>query len=349
MPAVATRQDQLARVLGRTGGLRFCEHFLPWRGLVTLTYHRIGTPGDSLLDWNLWSAAAEVFDDQMRTLKRHFDVVGLADLPHVFQALGRRWARRQRFVMVTFDDGYRDNFDIAFPILKQHGIPGAFFVSTGFVDRPSLAWWDEIAWMIRSARRSQIMLPPLGGNRHLDATINITPPHHEAAIESLLRQAYELNSQQRDEFLNRLADATGSGRAPQSASQDLWMDWNMIRQMAAEGMSFGAHTVTHPVLSRLSYDEQNYEIGASRMRLEAALGQPVTAFSYPVGRRDAFNDVSKQALRANSFDWAFSYHGGFCRSSNTDRLDIPRVGIEREMDSLAIRSCTAWPHLFARQ
>ncbi len=343
---VLTRQRRLARVLGRFGGLKICEHLLPWRGLVTLNYHRIGTSQGSLLDWDLWSATEEDFASQIKALKQHFDVIGLEDLPQVFRTLGQRWSTKQRFVLITFDDGYRDNYDAAFPILREHNVPGTFFITTGFVGDRQLAWWDEIAWMIRSARADIVEIFLDGCPTRMQLPID--RPDCEDAIRTALAYAYQLGSQQRTEFLNQIGEATGSGRAPRSLASDLWMNWDMIREMRAAGMSFGAHTVSHPVLSRLRSDEQNDEICESRLRIEAELGEPVTAFSYPVGRVDCFNEDSKRALLANGFDWAFSYHGGFCRSSDVDRFNIPRVGIERDMDQHALRSCTALPYVFAK-
>lgn len=346
MASALSRHRRLARIFGRSGGLKICEQFLPWRGLVTLNYHRIGTPNDSLLDWDLWSATEEDFSSQVKALKQHFDVIGLEDLPQVFRTLGQRWSTKQRFVLLTFDDGYRDNYDAAFPILREHNVSGTFFITTGFVSDRQLAWWDEIAWMIRSARADVVELFLDGSATRMQLPID--RPNCEDAIRTSLAHAYRLSTPQRSEFLNQLAEATGSGRAPRSLASDLWMNWDMIREMRAAGMSFGAHTVSHPVLSRLSCDEQNDEICESRLRIEAELGESVTAFSYPVGRRDCFNEDSRRVLEANGFDWAFSYHGGFCRSPNADRLNIPRVGIERDMDQHAARSFTAWPHIFAR-
>lgn len=344
MSAALSRHRRLAQVFSRTGGLKLCEHLLPWRGLVTLNYHRIGTPEGSLLDWDLWSASEDDFAAQVATVKRHFDVVSVDDLPQVFHTLRRRWSTRQRFVLITFDDGYRDNYDAAFPILREHNVPGTFFITTGFVGDRRIAWWDEIAWMIRRCQRDFIELPSDGQT----ARLTLDRPAVEDAIRTSLSVAYRLDAQKLATFLDELAEATGSGRAPRSLADDLWMNWDMIRTMRSRGMAIGAHTVSHPVLSRLSAEDQNAEICESRLGIEAELGETVTAFSYPVGRADSFNEDTKRALLANGFDWSFSYHGGFCRSSNPDRFNLPRVGIERDMDQQAMRCCTAWPHLFAR-
>ena len=345
MPRLIPSRSTMQTVLSSTGGMTLLERIPTWRGLVTLNYHRIGRSDGSLLDWNMWSATPEDFERHVKTLKSHYDVIGLEDLFGVLGDLGRRASgRAQRFVMITFDDGYRDNFEAALPILKAQGVPALFFLTTGFLDRGGLAWWDEIAWMVRSSRLDGLSY----GLPGLDQPLSFDQPDRSLAIQELLALAYRLDGQQRDSFLDQLAEVTGSGRVPQDVSRDLWMNWDMARQLRDAGMSLGAHTVSHPVLSRLTADAQNFEISESRLRLEAELSQPVTALSYPVGRRDCFNADTRTALSQNGFDWAFSFYGGYCNGSNIDRFDIPRIGVERVMNPAQVRSITALPQLFSR-
>ena len=126
------------------------------------------------------------------------------------------------------------------------------------------------------------------------------------------------------------------------------MTWDMIREMSAVGMDFGAHTVTHPILANLPATEQELELCESRLRLEKELGQPVTALSYPVGKRESFNIDTRTALRHHGFEWAFSYYGGHLSGAEFDRYDIPRVAIESDVSIDDFRSCCALPHIFAR-
>jgi hypothetical protein len=138
---VRSRHGRLATALRRTGLGAALRRAGAWRGLLVLTYHRIGDPAESPLDRNLFSATAEEFARQVCHLARECEVIGLDDVPAALRARGGRR------VLVTFDDGYRDNFELAFPLLRAAGMPAAFFLATGFLDRPRLSWWDELAWM----------------------------------------------------------------------------------------------------------------------------------------------------------------------------------------------------------
>ena len=341
------KRELLRRTLAATGGLRALESLPVWSGLLVLNYHRIGAPTDPLLDEALFSATQDDFDLQVRMLKEGFDVVGLSDLPDVIHDLQlarhRPW-QSKRFAMITFDDGYRDNFELAFPVLRANDTTGVFFIATGFIDEPRLAWWDEIAWMVRSSTRDQIELP----ENWLQRPLKLDGSDRRAAIGQLLKVYYRLDGSRTGQFLNRVAEQTGSGRAPAEAAAGLWMTWEMIREMNAVGMEFGAHTVTHPVLANLSADEQGQELCESRLQLEKQFGKPVTALSYPVGKREMFNDDTRTALSHHGFDWAFSYYGGHLSGAEVDRYDIPRVAVESDVSIDDFRSYCALPHIFAR-
>ena len=143
-------RNRFSRLCSMTGLTALAARAYRWSGVVAFNYHRIGTAKGSLFDHGLWSANEDAFRDQLRFLKTNFDIVSPPDLPDIVAG------RRGRYVMVTFDDGYIDNYTTAFPILGEAGVRATFFVTTGFIDTPRPAWWDEIAWMVRSSPNSPL-------------------------------------------------------------------------------------------------------------------------------------------------------------------------------------------------
>lgn len=341
------KRELLRRTLSATGGIKALESLPVWNGLLVLNYHRIGTPTDAKLDEALWSATQEDFDQQVKLLKAGFDVIGLSELPNALHDLksghGQPW-NSSRFAMITFDDGYVDNYELAFPVLQANDAAGVFFIATGFIDQPRLAWWDEITWMVRSSKRDTIALP----ENWLDEPLVLDQSARREVINRLLQIYYRMEGSRTEQFLNGIAEATGSGRAPREAAAGQWMSWDMIREMSDGGMDFGAHTVTHPILANLTAEEQGMEICESRLRLERQLDRPITALSSPVGKRESFNEDTRAALSSNGFDWAFSYYGGHSSGADVDRYDLPRVAVESDVSMDEFRSCCALPHIFAR-
>src|ERR1035441_2048859 len=199
--ARASKRAILAAGL-RVSGLGTLLRRLPsWRGALVLSYHRIGDRSRSDLYRGLFSATPEGLDRHLQLLKRHFDVVAPDQLNEDLLA------SRGRHVIVTFDDGYRDLYELAHPVLQANDVRALMFVCTGFIDGHARAWWDEIGWMLRHAARSE--LPPGPWSRR---PLPLMGAEVESAIDLLTRAYWELEPPQASEFLASLASVTGAAR-----------------------------------------------------------------------------------------------------------------------------------------
>ena len=329
------KRQLLAQTLDVTGCGWVLQHTLSCRGLLVLNYHRIGSAAGQPFDWGLWSASEEQFDEQVRFVKQ-FDVIGPPDLEQAFRD------QRGRYVMITFDDGYRDNYEAAFEILRAHGVGATFFLSTGFLDRPRISWWDEIAWMVHTSSVQRLDL----GHR-FPTSIDLGPAERENAIRTLLRHSKNLPGEQTEAYLTELADVTGRGRCPAAEADGMWMTWNMVREMHAGGMWFGSHTVTHPILSRHNQEVQTFELRESRRRIHEELGIWVNSLSYPVGGPTALNETTLECLKAEGYRWAFRYGNRYRAMDQIDPFQIPRVAVESESTAAEFRSLARLPQVFA--
>lgn len=333
--SLLTKKDLLAQSLVGSGCEWFLKRIGAWRGLLVLNYHRIGNPAGTPWDHDLWSAATEEFDWQIGYLKQNFELITPADLERV------RSRPRSQYVMVTFDDGYRDNYEAAYPVLKSHGVPATFFLATGFLDRPHISWWDEVAWMIRTTTRDF-----LDGPEWLSDPLLVDHLNPQRTIRCLLKIYKTLSNERTPEFLEWLGEETGCGRCPTRLAYNQWMTWDMVRQMRSDGMHFGAHTVNHPILARLPADAQLHEIRESRRRIEEELSEPVLAFSYPVGGVTSCNTDTLNCLKDEGFEWAFRYGIGFRSNPFEAPLQIPRLAIESSTARAMFRAVTTLPKLF---
>lgn len=324
----------VARAIERLGG-RHVGRLARWSGVLAFNYHRIGDAAESPYDQALYSATQAGFAEQMAFLARNFDVISPADVE------GLRSAPKGRHVLVTFDDGYRDNFELAFPVLRALGVPATFFVTVGFLDDGVPAWWDEIAWMLRKSTRGRLPAEPWLGRE-----LSTAQEHLEATIHAVLRRYKSLDAARCEQLVAWLADATGSGRLPQALARATWMTWDMVREMRDGGMTIGGHTVHHPVLSRLDPEAQAAEVLGTGERLRAELGEPMRWFAYPVGGRDAFDVHTRRALERAGVELAFSYYGGYRRPGDWDRYDVRRVAIEAFYDGPRFRAVACLPSLF---
>ncbi|HEV3229146.1 MAG TPA: polysaccharide deacetylase family protein [Solirubrobacteraceae bacterium] len=331
-----SKRARAARFLDVTGVGALLRRAGTWHGALVLNYHRIGEPSRSLLDWDLWSATREDFDAQVGFLARNFELLGAEELgPDVLRARGRH-------AVVTFDDGYRDNHSVAYPVLREHGVRATFFLTTGFLDGDATAWWDEIAWLVRTSERDHV--DPDGW---LEQVVRFDEPGRQQAVALLRRRCASLPGARVDEFLDWLAGATGGQRRPADGHSD-WMTWDMARELKRGGMTIGAHTVSHPVLASVPAEDQRREIERSLDRLEQELGERPRLFSYPVGWRSSFTPATKSLLRESGVRLAFSNYGGFPAPGNWDPYDVRRTNLSPDTSLSVFRATTTLPRLFAR-
>ncbi len=330
------KKVKTARLLATPGLRRLVSTALRWEGVLILNYHRVGDGSNSIHDRNLWSASSEAFDTQLAFLKSHSDVIGLDEIESSLEQRGGR------HVAITFDDGYLDNYELAYPLLRQHRLPAAFFIATGFIDKPRLPWWDEIAMLVRTTDAGQLDLHPW-----LPGPLSLQHDHRGEAIRILLRIYKSLPIDDAELLLERLREQTRCVSTNAPVKQH-WMDWTMIRDMAANGMTIGGHTVHHPVLSRLSLEQQRAEITGCAARLRDELDQPMDYFAYPVGSPDAFDQRTRLCLQEAGVRLAFSYYGGIA-TRESSHLDMPRVAVAAKMEDSLFRAMAVLPQVFCRR
>lgn len=302
-----------------TGVLGALELVPRERGLFVLNYHRVGTTADNPYDDATFSATAEALRVQMTYLKQRF---AMPPVSEVLEAV-----ERGRFdeptALVTFDDGYRDNYDVAFPVLRSLGVPGCFFVVTGYMDALSMPWWDQVAYAVKRTAVDVIRLEypePLVFDLRSTSRARVT--------FGILRAYKRARPMDQQRFFDGLAESTGVEVDIHGLGRELFMSWDAAREMQNGGMTIGSHTVTHPVLSSASEDAQRFELVESRERIGQMLGSRPDVLAYPVGGATAFTEVTKQLARQAGYRAAFSYVEGLNCAGRTDRFAIGRSAVD---------------------
>jgi peptidoglycan/xylan/chitin deacetylase (PgdA/CDA1 family) len=316
-----SKREHLANLLNRSGLLRLAESIGFRPVLLVLAYHRIGTDAEHLFDDELISATAQDFRAQLAWLREHFTVIGLEELLHV---VAKGFVIRRPTALVTFDDGYRDNHDVALPILHALGVPAVFFIATGYIGVSRLTWWDRTAYIVKTTQCERLELDyPVPQSYDLSCTSRVR------AIELILRAYREAPEIDDQRFFGELENRASVHVDSEVDGRDLFMSWDQIRALRDGGMGIGAHTHNHPILARLSEAEQNSELMMSRDRLRSELGTSVEALAYPVGDRRAFSTLTKRLAYELGYRVGFSYYGGANRTGKVNPYDIRRVAVER--------------------
>lgn len=243
--------------------------------VLTLLYHRVRYYQE---DVQLLAVTPDHFREQMAWLKKNYLIVGFDE----------NWDQTEEdAVCITFDDGYRDNFINAVPILNELQIPATIFVSTGNIDTEREMWWDEL-------ERNLLIDKEYQKRFHLsdelyECTWNTENMERRRDLYySLHWLMKEVGIEKRNEWmwqLQRWNGYTVNGREENKALQT-----EDLKILKSSKIIIGAHTINHPVLSRLSREEQEKEIAGSKKYLEYICGKHVRTFSYPFGGSGDYND-----------------------------------------------------------
>ncbi|HZF26861.1 MAG TPA: polysaccharide deacetylase family protein [Steroidobacteraceae bacterium] len=219
-------------------------------------------------------------------------------------------------VCITFDDGYRDNADVAMPILKRHGVAATFFVASAYVDG-GMMWNDKVIEAVRVAPDCAALVR---------AVLDRAPaaPTKLECARSIIAHLKYLDTAEREARADAVLRSAGA-----ATLSPLMMSRHQVAQLAVSGMEVGAHTVSHPILARTDDVAARIEIERSRAALEDIVQQEIASFAYPNGRpsRDfTWRDV--ELVRAAGFRQAVTTSWGVAGPA-CEQLQLPRAGIWR--------------------
>ena len=277
-------------------------------GTLILCYHRVA---EGVEDPFHLCVSPDNFAAHLEEMSRAREPSTLADvsLP----------SRRPR-VVVTLDDGYRDNLTTALPIAEAKGVPITVFVTSGILGNHNGLWWDRLGALLRArpAHVREIDLPIGGRNVRLP----LGSSGIRADLVSVRRHLLPLRVTEIEQALDAVSEQWQVGSAPPPDAGTLTAE--DLRQLAASDVAtIGAHTVDHVRLRDRSAREQQDTISGSKGELERSIGRAVSHFAYPFGGRDDFDDRSVDAVRSAAFGTACTTIPGTARAS-TDPYRLPR-------------------------
>jgi peptidoglycan/xylan/chitin deacetylase (PgdA/CDA1 family) len=227
---------------------------------------------------------------------------------------------RRPKVVVTFDDGYRDNLTNALPIAEAKGVPITIFVTSGVLGNHNGFWWDRLGALLR-ARPPQVteLDLPVGGR---NVRLPLGSSGIRADLDSVRRHLLPLRVTDIERALDAISKQWQVDSAPPPDAGTLTAG-DLLQLAASDTVTIGAHTVDHVRLRDRPAQEQQDTISGSKTQLEQSIGRAVSHFAYPFGYPDDFDDRSVDAVRSAAFDTACTAIPGTARSW-TDPYRLPR-------------------------
>lgn len=279
---------------------RMVRQCAPWGGYALarqlcrrqpriLMFHRFSDP--PVRGWT----SPEYFAAQVRHIRDRYQPMTLASLIEHYDRTG---TMPDHAVVITVDDGYRDFYDLAFPILRQYGVPATLYATSGFVDQRLWLWPDKVTWLLQhcdalteTLQLGELQLPPL----------TLDEPRRRSLWKQLIAHLLSLPDSEKHQQIARLYQAFDMTLPEQAPAGFEAMTWDQLSEVQEAGIEVGGHTRTHPSLGQVSHQQAREEIQGCLSDLNHHLGEQPRTFCYPNGQPDDFNGTLQPLVAQAGF------------------------------------------------
>ena len=304
--------------------------------LIILAYHRVMPEVENFpFDSKLISATPSQFEWQVKYIKSHYNLISFDDLVKLRES-GEPLPERS--IIITFDDGFDDNYLYAFPILKKHDAKASFFISTDYIGSDKIFWFDWVAFLCNKLQKDIVLeVRPNGDSVELSRT-----QHKTEMVQSCLSFLKRISDEDRKEVIKQLESAVKKGAVKSEFSRA--MSWEMVKYMHDSAFAeIGSHAKSHAILSQLNDEELSIEVDESRGIICNQLSSKCSTLSYPVGGATAYNDNVVEAVKKAGYDYAVTYMPGLNIVGETSDYLLKRLHVEKYVKTYRFKAMLEFP------
>lgn len=259
----------------------------------------------------------DLLREHLKFLKRNYNVISLSELT---ACLKDRKPWPERAALITFDDGFRNNYEVAFPVLKEFDLPAVIYLTVNYVGTDKLLWFDELYLLLKKCLEDAV---------ETDVLAEFLGPIPDSCDIGELypicsNRLKKMSIIERTEIITRLKQLVCIEGKPILSEPFKFLSWEQVLEMKSSGLvEFGVHTATHRIVSELPPDEWEKEIVAPKNKIEKIIGNSIDTFCYPNGVPDVdFFQEHEKYLKSKGYVCAFSTHEGL----NTPKYNQYRLG-----------------------
>jgi len=289
-----------------------------------LMYHRIIDDEKSKNFHSLKSlfVAKREFELQIKYLFKKYSIISLDTLLSSLQ--GKTRLPRISFA-ITFDDGYKDNYLNAYPILKKYNMPATIFLITDYIGTNKVFWWDKVVFILKNSNLNELVakldwdLYPFEIVRQFNYLIQATEKRKDKLIEGIVENFQKFDEIKREEIIEDLINKSDISLALIQKSNQI-LSWEEINEMKDDLITFGSHTKSHPLLTQLEDNKLKEEIYNPKLEIEKKINKKIFFFAYPFGKS---NQTIKKMLKNAGYMAAFSTSN----KRKEDSFDLKRITV----------------------
>lgn len=298
-----------------------------------LTYHRV-VSGDMVERDHIQPGMyvlKETFDAHLTYLRRHFEIVSLDGLLDLWRTDSLK--RDRAYCAITFDDGWRDNYQFAFPLLMKHGVPATIFLATDFIGTSRWFWPDQMMWLLAKTREQTT---GEGDRKLVDMALaeaigwgceQGAGTHRESGWVIDPDAVIEMCKRLDPDTIQTLLDHLSRALHTELPARRVLLDWDEVREMAGKGLAFGSHSCSHRILTQILLAEVKQELADSKRRMcqEGITASPV--FCYPNGN---FNGEIQALAKESGYRAAVGCEIGLEGERPRDQFGLKRISLHED-------------------
>jgi len=270
------------------------------------------------------------FKREISYFRRNFLILSMDEVVSQMK-LGKGFRRPS--IAITFDDGYLDNYTLAYPVLKKHGVPAAIYLTTGLVGTPDGIWTEQIGRAFLETQKDYLDLSTISG----DKIVLIKTKEEKEQANSDVSEALKLipDDKRRELIQELLEKLEVNEKCGRHFGERMMLNWDEVQEMRKDGITIGSHSHTHPILSRMPIQEAKDEILHSKRIAERNADAQVKHFSFPNGREEDFSEELRDYCREIGFESVCSVIYGTNDASEGNAFTLRRVGAISPVSMLA--------------
>ncbi len=296
--------------------------------VAILWFHRVCSQQDG---WSYESLSSDSFEKYLEYFCRKYEIISLDELA---QYIHNGRSLPERAVVFTFDDGYRDVYLYAYPMLKKYHAPASVFLTTGHIGSDQPLWWDQVSYAIHNAPSTHVNLDEVGN-------YCFQSPEDRSRISlRIVDELKDLPDEKKNTLIEQLLIQCQID-IPVNLGKELLLSWDEVKEMSNAGIDFGAHSVNHPILTNIPLAQAKDEIISSKKDIEKRLGKEATAFCYPNGN---YNPAIVGLVKSSGFKCAVTCSVSLINSHDS-AYELGRVDVIEDFNQMRVALCGLWGDL----
>jgi peptidoglycan/xylan/chitin deacetylase (PgdA/CDA1 family) len=261
------------------------------------------------------------FKREILYFKKTFQIVSMDEVVNHIKS-GRGFSTPS--IAITFDDGYLDNYTLAYPVLKKHGVPATIYLTTGLIGTLDKIWTEQIGLALLETKKDYFDFSEILG----DKAFSIKTKEEKELAYSKVSKALKLRpDEERRELIQKLFEKLEvNERSGRHFGGRMMLNWDEVQEMRKDGITIGSHSHSHPILTRMSIQKAKDEILDSKKIAEKNVDIEVKHFSFPNGREEDFSEELRDYCREIGFESICSVIYGTNNASEGNAFNLKRVG-----------------------